>query len=164
MYADRVAGGILQRYESRDNMGKIYDKELHHKARGAEIAVLNLIKYSPEIFNKSMFGFPTHCGDIDFKKDIITRIFDIEVEWRQNHWKSGQTEFPYKTVTIPGRKLKKIHSQMLYFCVREDCKKALMFFGKEILEYKKLVIKNTFYTEGEEFIEIPTSMGIYFLL
>jgi hypothetical protein len=137
-------------------MNKIYDQKLHDKARPAEFAIFRLIEKQYEIFGK-----PDHCGDVDFDKDILTTKFDIEVEWREKHWLGNQREFPYKTITIPFRKMKKMNPWTLFFAVRADCKRALMFTGEEIVK-GKVIRKDNIYSKNEEFIELPISGGKYF--
>ena len=135
-------------------MRKIYNVALHNRAREAEFAVMKFLKENEEIF-----GTPTHCGDTDFTKDIVTTKLDIEVEWREKHWLAHQEEFPYLTITIPARKQYKI--PRLYFVVRADCKKTIMF-GAEEFQHAKHIIKDNIYANQEEFIELKREDGEYF--
>lgn len=75
----------------------------------------------------------------------------IEVEIKHN-WRGA--EFPYPTVHFASRKYKFLEGtkEVRFVMFNHERTHILIVDGKE---FKKLVTKNTIYTDGEAFFEIP---------
>lgn len=75
----------------------------------------------------------------------------VEVEVKHN-WKGGT--FPFKTVHFASRKFKFLKShELVYFAMFNHERTHVLIVPADA--FQKMVTKNTIYTQGESFFEIP---------
>jgi hypothetical protein len=100
-------------------------------------------------------GFRAYVNPNKYGIDVLSNWFGddtgIEVEVKHN-WRSA--DFPYPTVHFASRKYKFLegNKQVKFVTFNHKRTHILIVDGKE---FKKLVTKNTIYTDGEAFFEIP---------
>lgn len=94
---------------------------------------------------------------IDVLADKNNRLFGFEVEVKHN-W-SG-FEFPYDTVHFAARKQKFIKPNH-YFTMLNDNRTRILLVKGTVLAQCNLVTKNTKYTTGEQFIEVPANLCLF---
>ena len=120
-------------YDADDSVKQILIDWLHSKDFEAEV-------------NPDQYG-------IDVLSNWAGGNTGIEVEIKHN-WRGA--EFPYSTVHFASRKYKFLEGtkQVKFVMFNHERTHILIVDGKE---FKKLVTKNTIYTDGEAFYEIPVS-------
>lgn len=90
--------------------------------------------------------------DIIFHDEtFIYQYCEVEVK---HNWK-GEA-FPYDTVHLPKRKLKFANKDSVFAMLNHERTHILWIAGEKVLE-SPIVVKNTIYTKGEEFIEVDVT-------
>ena len=108
-------------------------------------------------------GFMAWVNDDQFGIDVLAikhgEDYEFEVEVKHN-WK-GET-FPFAAVHWSARKLKFAEeSKRNWFVMFNDERnRALFASGKTLLDCP-IVVKNTKYTQGEKFVEVPLGRCIF---
>lgn len=118
-------------YNADDSVKEIFIDWLHSKGFNA-------------IVNPDQYG-------IDILSDWFGDDTGVEIEIKHN-WRGA--EFPFKTVHFASRKFKFLEANPVvkFVMFNHDRTHVLVVDGKE---FKKIVTKNTIYTDGETFFEIP---------
>lgn len=86
--------------------------------------------------------------------DIIAtnKAMSYEVEVKHN-WEAG--EFPFDSVHIPARKLKFLDRPVKFVILSSNKNWAIVIDG-EVVRASRVIQKDTKFTKGESFIEVPT--------
>lgn len=118
-------------YEADDSVKEIFITKLHSMGFEAEV-------------NPDKYG-------IDILSNWAGPNTGIEIEIKHN-WRGK--EFPFKTVHFAARKFKFLNQtkEVKFVMFNHDRTHVLVVDGKE---FKKIVTKNTIYTDEETFYEIP---------
>lgn len=100
--------------------------------------------------------------DVLAKKRKLDYAFEVEVK---HNWTGA--EFPYDTVHFSARKEKFLDTkdgrQTYFVMLNNDLTHALMV-PSSVLESSQIVRKDTKYTSNEEFISVPKSRCMVFVL
>lgn len=129
---------------------KPFDQELYNRDDGAKYFVIDWLKIQ---------GIAAWVNPDDYGIDLIGRgelgVYEIEVEVKQG-W-SGEY-FPYPTLHYAARKMKfvKPDVNLRFITLNKEWTYAAVTKGVD-LEQAKIVQKDTIYTQGEYFIEVPVS-------
>ena len=86
----------------------------------------------------------------------------VEVEIK-NHW--GNDKFPYATMHIAGRKLHWITGEdKVVFCILNHDASQMWACANSRMSGARLIQKDTLFTAGEWYIEVPTTFGHFYNL
>ena len=127
-------------------ISKVFDRNLYNTDDSVKETLLDWL-HSKDIeaeINPDQYG-------IDLLSNWMGEDTGIEVEVKHN-WKGP--EFPYKSVHFASRKYKFLDTtkHVRFVMFNHERTHMLIVDGKE---FKKLITKNTIYTDGEAFFEIP---------
>ena len=87
----------------------------------------------------------------DYGIDLLSsggKQYEVEVK---HNWRGEN--FPFTTVHFPKRKLKYANEDSHFFMLNHERTHVLWVWGYQFLQ-SPVVVKNTIYTQGEEFVEI----------
>lgn len=130
-------------------MSKPFDVELF---QADNPAIDNLIAYLKSLgwsawYNPDKYGIDVLATDPDGKR------WEIEVEVKHS-WKGAK--FPYPAVHFSARKTKFAYDNSIFVMFNDDRSYALGVRGSVVAK-SRIVEKDTVYTRGEQFIEVPIS-------
>ena len=108
-------------------------------------------------------GFMAWVNEDQFGIDVLAlkngEQYDFEVEVKHN-WDSDS--FPFDTVHWSARKLKFARPDRTnWFAMFNNSRSRALFASGEVLLSCPVVIKNTKYSQGEKFVEVPLARCIF---
>ncbi len=127
---------------------KPFDQELYDRDDGAKHFVIDWLK---------IHGITARVNPDDFGIDLLGQgqlgDYEIEIEVKQG-W-SGEY-FPYPTLHYASRKMKfvKPNVNLRFITLNKEWTYAAVVKGEDLIA-AKIVQKDTIYTKGEYFIEVP---------
>ncbi len=134
---------------------KSFCKELHslNDMRGKSAARLFLLSLEgvkeATIIQEDIKSSKYRDIDVTIDNNLT---FGVEVLIKKC-WKTNK-KFPYSTIDIEARKLKKQYDNVKYFIVLSDDLLSCMMISGKVFRKSPFKIKNTKYTVNEEFISI----------
>jgi hypothetical protein len=133
-------------HDSMKPSSKPFDRNLYEADDSAKYQIIEWLRSqgAKAELNPDQFG-------IDILTDWGMPDTGIEVEVKHN-WRGPV--FPFKTVHFASRKFKflKTHDMVYFAMLNHERTHVLLVDGED---FKSVVTKNTIYTEGETFFEIP---------
>lgn len=131
---------------------KKFSKKLHEQndKKAREIAKEFFSKYGYELRdNPDQYGVDLLAYD-----ETGEHVMYVEVEIKRV-WKSG--EFPYGSVQFPERKWKfcNLDKPTAFFMLSNDCKRALLVTGKDLVASPLKPVSNVYMKKNENFFQVP---------
>lgn len=133
----------------------LYDND--DSAKDQLIAYLANHRFHNPRVNPDQYGI-----DVLAERDGQPYAFEVEVK---HNWKG--THFPYSTVHFAGRKAKFTDEaaapiQNTHFVMLNHDRTIALAISGEIIVQAQKVVKETIYTQGEEFISVPKAQAKFF--
>lgn len=129
-------------------MSKPFSQELYNTDNSAcEVVIDFLTKQGWQV------GYHPDKYAIDLLASNGKENWEIEVEVKHN-WQGK--DFPFKDVHFSARKLKFANKHSIFIMLNSDRSYGLGVRGTVVLN-SPIVVKNTIYTQEEEFIAVPIS-------
>lgn len=136
-------------------MTKPFSKDLYDTDDNAKDQVITYLAKN----NIKAWVNPDQYGiDLLAKVNGEDRGYEVEVK---NNW-SG-IRFPFSSIHIAGRKLKFAYSASRFFMLNKPRTWAILLKGQDVAE-SPIVKKDTIYTTGEDFIEVPIEKATFLKL
>ena len=126
------------------SMTKPFDRELYDENDDAKTIVIRWLGAN---------GVEAWVNPDDYGIDILSaggKQYEVEVK---HNWRGAN--FPFTTVHFPKRKLKYANENSHFFMLNHERTHVLWVWGYQFLQ-SPVVVKNTIYTQDEEFVEIKT--------
>lgn len=106
--------------------------------------------------NEDVYGPDLCMADSGF----VSAFVEVEIK---NHW--GDDAFPYATMHIAGRKLHWITGEdKVVFCILNHDATQMWACANGRMTGARLIQKDTLFTAGEWYIEVPTTFGHFYRL
>lgn len=127
--------------------GKPFDKALYDQDDQAKLVVVDFLRGRRFVawVNEDDYGV-----DVLADRDGYRWQFEVEVK----HGWSGD-EFPFNSLHYAARKLKWADEPRTWYCTLNDDWSRMIVVSGEVLAGCQVVVKNTIYTQGEPFVEVP---------
>jgi len=124
------------------SLSKPFDRELYDENDDAKNIVIKWLGAN---------GVEAWVNPDDYGIDLLSsggKQYEVEVK---HNWRGEN--FPFTTVHFPKRKLKYANEDSHFFMLNHERTHVLWVWGYQFLQ-SPVVVKNTIYTQGEEFVEI----------